>query len=189
MVEGAEMDDKETRRFRALAARLNDLAGGRPDLFFASKCICKNMTRPRSEDWLALKRVGRHFCQRSDENGAAIPVDGRRDQSPGLRRLRLENMKSTSGVCDHVEWTLHKGLVDFAICIGFELRRSRIARYDKSCSSAQRRNQHGQRLRLDRNCEIRFQQCNRNSSQRWLGRSVPAYQGALFADQVKDQGW
>ena len=61
IVEGAEMDDKEARRFRALAARLNYLAGDRPDLLFASKCICKNMARPGSEDWLALKRVGRYL--------------------------------------------------------------------------------------------------------------------------------
>ena len=61
VVEGAEMDDKEARRFRALAARLNFLAEERPYLLFASRCICKNMRRPRSEDWLALKRVGRDF--------------------------------------------------------------------------------------------------------------------------------
>ena len=45
-----------------------------------------------------------------------------------------QNMKSTSGGV--IEWTLHKGLVDFVICIGFELRRSRIVRKDKSGSSA-----------------------------------------------------
>ena len=61
IVEGVEMDDKEARRFRALTARLNYLAGGRPDLLFASKCICKNMARSRSDDWLALKRVGRYL--------------------------------------------------------------------------------------------------------------------------------
>ena len=31
-------------------------------------------------------------------------------------------------------------------------------------------------------------QCNRNSSQRWLGRSVPRCQGAVFVDPVNDQG-
>ena len=36
IVEGAEMDDKEARRFRALAARLNYLPGDRSDLLFAS---------------------------------------------------------------------------------------------------------------------------------------------------------
>ena len=61
MVEGAEMDDKEAHRFRALAAWLNYLAGDKPDLLVASKCICKNMARTRSKDWLALKRVGRYL--------------------------------------------------------------------------------------------------------------------------------
>ena len=72
MVESAEMDDKEARQFRALAARLNYLARDRPDLLFASTCICKNIARPRNEDWLAMKRVGPNL-KRSDENGAAIP--------------------------------------------------------------------------------------------------------------------
>ena len=44
-------------------------------------------------------------------------------------------------------------------------------------------------MELDRSCEICLQQCNRTSSQRWLGRSVPTYQVALFVDPVKDQGW
>ena len=61
MVEREEMDDKEAHRFRALAAKLNYLAGDRPDLLVASKCICKNMARPRSGDWLDLKRVGRYL--------------------------------------------------------------------------------------------------------------------------------
>ena len=61
IVEGVEMDDKEPRRFRALAARLNYHAGDRPDLLFSSICICKNVARHRSEDWQALKRVGRYL--------------------------------------------------------------------------------------------------------------------------------
>ena len=50
---------------------------------------------------------------------------------------------------------------------------------------------HGQRLwrEIDRSCKIRLQHCSRNNSQRWLGRSVPTYQGAVFVDTVKDQGW
>ena len=126
MVEGAEMDDKEVPQFRALAAKLKYLAGNKPELLFASKCICKNMARPHSEDWLAMKRVD-PYLKKSDENGAAIPLDGRRHQSPGLRRLRLGKRPSEHEVqwwCDHAEWTLHEGLVDFAICTGFELMRS-----------------------------------------------------------------
>ena len=55
VVEGAEMDDKEARRIRAFAARLNYLEADRPDLLIASRCICKNMTMPRNEDWIALE--------------------------------------------------------------------------------------------------------------------------------------
>ena len=54
-----------------------------------------------------------------------------------------QDMKSTSGGVIMRSGHCIKGLVDFAICIGFELRRSRIVRYDKSASSAQWRNHHG----------------------------------------------
>ena len=98
--EGVEMDDKEARRFRALAARLNYLAGCRPDLLFASKCICKNMARPRSEDWLALKRVGRYLkgatrmVQQFHWAGDDTNLHGYADSDWAGDR---QNMKSTSG--------------------------------------------------------------------------------------------
>ena len=120
------MDDKEARLFT--------------DLWFASKCICKNMARPRSEDWLALQRVGRYLkrvtrtvqqfhCKGDDTNlqGYACS-DWARDR---------QNMEVHKWSCDHVQWTLHEGLVEFATCTGFELGSSRIVRYDKSGSSAQ----------------------------------------------------
>ena len=54
-----------------------------------------------------------------------------------------QDMKSTSG--GEIIWggQCIKGLVVFAICIGFELQRSRVVRCDKSGSSAQWRNHHG----------------------------------------------
>ena len=100
IVEGVEMDDKEARRFRALAARLNYLAGDRPDLLFASKCICKNMARPRSADWLALKRVGRYLkgatrkVQQFHRAGADTNLHGYAESDWAGDR---QNMKSTSG--------------------------------------------------------------------------------------------
>ena len=160
-VGGVEMDDKEARRFRALAARLNYLSGDRPDLLFASKCVCKNMARPRSEDLRALETSG-PIPQRIDEDGAAIPLGRRRHQSPRLRRLRLGRRPSEHEV--HKWWCymwsghcVKAWSTSFAICIGFELRRSRIVRYDKSSSSALWCNQNGQRLwrELDRSCEFR----------------------------------
>ena len=100
IVEGVELDDKEARRLRALAARLKYLAGDRPDLLFACECICKNTARPRSEDWLALKRVGRYlkgatrmvqqFHWASDDTN----LHGYADSDWAGDR---QNMKSTSG--------------------------------------------------------------------------------------------
>ena len=100
IVEGAEMDDKEARRCRALAARLHYLARGRPNLLFASKCICKNMARPRSEDWQALKRVGRYLkgatrmVQQFYWAGDDTNHHGYADSDWAGDR---QNMKSTSG--------------------------------------------------------------------------------------------
>ena len=176
--------------FRALAARLNYLAGDRPDLLFASKCICKSMARPGSEDWLALKRVGRYLkgatrmVPQFHWAGDGTNLHGYADSDWAGDR---QNMKSTSGGV--IMWSGH--------CIkAWSTSQSALAlssgeAEDKSGSSAQWRNRHWQRLwrELDRSCEIRLQQCNRNSSQRWFGRSVPIYQGAVFLDPVKDQEW
>ena len=174
IVEGVEMDDKEARRFRALAARLNYLAGDRPDLFFASKCICKNVARTRSEDWFALKRVGRYLkgatrmVQQFHWTGDDTNLHGYADSDWAGDR---QNMKSTSGGV--IMWSGHciKAWSTSQSALAFKLRRSRIVRHDKSGSSAQWCNQHGHRLwrELDGGCEIGLQQCNRHCSQRCLG--------------------
>ena len=88
------------------------------------------MARPRSEDWHALKRVGRYLMgatrvvQQFHWTGDDTNLQGYADCDWAGDR---QNMKSTSGGV-----IMHKGLVDFAICIDFELRRSRIVRHDKS---------------------------------------------------------
>ena len=100
IVEGVEMDDKEARRFRVMAARLNYFAEDGPDLMFASQCICKNMARPRSEDWLALKRVGRYLkgalrmVQQFRWAGDDTNLHGYADSDWAGDR---QNMKSTNG--------------------------------------------------------------------------------------------
>ena len=80
----AEMDAKEASRYRKVAARLSYLAVERPDLLFASKCVSKNMTQPRCEDWNSPKRVGRSSYEGNDENGAAIQLDRRRHHTPRI---------------------------------------------------------------------------------------------------------
>ena len=120
---------------------------------------------------LTCFETSRPIPQRSNEIGASIPLGGRRHQSPWLRRLRLSRRPSEHEVhklwCDHVEWCINAWSIPqsaFALSSGEE----EIVRYDKSDSSAQWYNQHGQRLwgELDRSCAIRLQQCNRNSPQR-----------------------
>ena len=100
VIESAEMDDKEARRLRAVAARLHCLAAERPDLLFSSKCICKNMARPRVEDWVVLKRVGRYLqgwtrvVQLFHWTGDDTSVQGYTDSDWAGDG---QNMKSTSG--------------------------------------------------------------------------------------------
>ena len=45
---------KKARRFRAMAAMWNCLLPDRPIFGCRQKCICKNMTLPRGEDWVAF---------------------------------------------------------------------------------------------------------------------------------------
>ena len=193
-VEGAEMDDKEACRFRALAARLNYLPRERPDLLCASKRTWRNMARPRSEDWLALKRVGRYLKRATrmvqhchwtgdDTNlqghvGSDLAGDG-------------QNMKSTSSGVIMRSGHCMKAWSTSQSALALASREAELYAMTEVDSSAQWRIQHGQRLwrELDRSCDTRLQQCNRDSSKRWLGRSVPTYQGAVLVDPVKDQGW
>ena len=139
IVEGVEMDDKEARRFRALAARLNYLAGNRPDLLFASKCICKNMARPRSVDWLALKRVGRYLkgatrmVQQFHWAGDDTNLHGYADSDWAGDR---QNMKSTSGGV--IMWSGHciKAWSTSQSALALSSGEARFVRCDKSGSSA-----------------------------------------------------
>ena len=50
-----------TTKYRALAARLNFLAGDRPDQLLAAKECSRRMRKPRNKDWEAIKRVCRYL--------------------------------------------------------------------------------------------------------------------------------
>ena len=51
----------EAQRYRSIAARLNFLAQGRPDLQFASRTVAKHMAAPMVGSMELLKRIGRYF--------------------------------------------------------------------------------------------------------------------------------
>ena len=59
-----DLDKAESRRYRAIAARLNYLAPDRVDIGYATKEAARNMARPVVGDWNTLKRIGRYLLGR-----------------------------------------------------------------------------------------------------------------------------
>ena len=51
----------DASKFRQIAARANYLAMDRPDIMYAVKELCRYMSKPRVQDWRALKRLGRYL--------------------------------------------------------------------------------------------------------------------------------
>ena len=95
-----ELQGSEATAYRALAARANFLSMDRADIQFASKEVCRRMSRPRQCDWLRIKRLGRYLV------GAPRVVHkfGWQDQPDTITAIVdtdfagcLETRKSTSG--------------------------------------------------------------------------------------------
>ena len=57
----ADLLERESTRFRALAARANDLAADRIDVLYAAKEVCRFMSRPTDIAMGALKRLARYL--------------------------------------------------------------------------------------------------------------------------------
>ena len=55
---------KQSKEYRALAARANYLAPDRADIQYAVKEICRGMANPTRGDWRKLKRLGRFLIGR-----------------------------------------------------------------------------------------------------------------------------
>ena len=98
--EDVELVGEDATRFRAIAARGNYLAMDRPDLQFAIKEICREMSKPTTGSWRRLVRVGRYlkgrprlvwdFAMQDQTDDVSIFTDS---DWAGCRRSR----KSTSG--------------------------------------------------------------------------------------------
>ena len=54
----------ELTRFRSVAARINYLAHDRADLKIAAMRVCKAMSSPKVEDWLAVEKVAKYLRSR-----------------------------------------------------------------------------------------------------------------------------
>ena len=57
-------DEPEVQRYRSVAAILNYLAPDRPNVQYAVKEVCRNMSAPRLSDWAKLKRFVRYLVGR-----------------------------------------------------------------------------------------------------------------------------
>lgn len=59
--EGELMNPQDASAYRMVAARLDYLAMGRPDIQYATQEIAKQMSRPNAHHWLLIKRMGRYL--------------------------------------------------------------------------------------------------------------------------------
>ena len=62
------LDASGTKRFRSLAATLNDMSSNRSDVQYAAKEVCKKMANPTQGSWKRLKEGRQVFdrCRESD---------------------------------------------------------------------------------------------------------------------------
>ena len=55
------LEDEEATRYRAIAARINYLSADRPDLQYAAKEVCRDMSTPTDGSWRRLVRIARYL--------------------------------------------------------------------------------------------------------------------------------
>ena len=55
---------QEDTRYRAIAARLNYMSADMPDIQFACKEACREMSNPTEKSWEKLKKIGRYLVGR-----------------------------------------------------------------------------------------------------------------------------
>ena len=46
-----ELEEKDIKKYRGMAAILNYLAADQPDIAYAAKEVCSGMARPKKGDW------------------------------------------------------------------------------------------------------------------------------------------
>ena len=62
--EGDELRGGEATKYRAVAARCNYLALDRPDIQYAVKEACRDMSKPNDGSWQKLIRIARYLRER-----------------------------------------------------------------------------------------------------------------------------
>ena len=59
--EEEELSPADSTKFRAIGARCNYLQPDRPDIQYATKEVCRMMSKPNNKSWEMLKRIGRYL--------------------------------------------------------------------------------------------------------------------------------
>ena len=60
-----ERNPTNDTKFRAIAARLNYIAADMPDIQFATKEACRDMSAPSEQSWRKIKKIGRYLVGRT----------------------------------------------------------------------------------------------------------------------------
>ena len=102
MSESAELEGRQTSLIRGLAARANDLSMGRPEVQYASKEVCHEMSKPTIQSLAKMKRIGQYVYGKI----RLVWQYPHRDELWGLDFLSTligaggqQSRKSTSGGC------------------------------------------------------------------------------------------
>ena len=97
-----ELEGEHVTKYRALTARCNYLSMDRPDLQYAVKEVCREMSKPFKSSWATLQRIGQYLkgkprlVWRFDWQNLSGTIDVFADANwAGCTRTR----KSTSGGC------------------------------------------------------------------------------------------
>ncbi len=113
--EGEELAPAEATRFRAIGARCNYLQPDRPDIQYAVKEVCRQMSRPTTRAWEMLKRIGRYLrgrprlvwkcCWQASVSVVDITSDA---NWAGCRRGRKSTSGGTTMIGSHLIRTYSK---------------------------------------------------------------------------------
>ena len=60
-IEDEDLGPAESTKFRAIGARCNDVQPDRPDIHYATKDVCRMMSKPNKKSLDMLKRIGRYL--------------------------------------------------------------------------------------------------------------------------------
>ena len=89
-----ELNSKEATEFRGLAARVNYLSQDRPDIQYAAKEVCRDMSQPTVRGEAKLKRLARYLVG-APPGGMEVPGGGHGlRRGDRVRRLRLGGVSS-----------------------------------------------------------------------------------------------